>query len=66
MELYTVLKKLRNHDKLVQSMELFEVFKGLRKHYKYDYINTLEASIDTEHSIIEEMAEPVPPAKAPY
>ena len=48
MEVHTLLRRVRNHDKLINSFEKFEVFNGLKKHYKYDYVNTLQASIDTE------------------
>ena len=48
LELSYVMKRVRDCDKLCKSMELTEIFKGLKKRYKNDYINVLNVSMETE------------------
>ena len=48
------MRRVRDSDNLCRSFETFEVFKGLKKKYKYDYSNVINVSLDTVNSIIEE------------
>ena len=47
-------------------MELTEIFKGLKKRYKNNYINVLNVSMETEQSIEQELEPPILPAEIPY
>ena len=48
LEISHIMKRIRDSDKLCRSMELTEIFKGLKKRYKNDYINVLNVSMETE------------------
>lgn len=66
LEISTLMKRVRDSDKLCKSMELTEVFKGLKKKYKNSYTNVLNVSLETQNSIEEERAPPILPAEIPY
>ena len=66
LEISTLMKRVRDSDKLCKSMELTEIFKGLKKRYKNDYINVINVSMETQQSIAEELAPPILPAEIPY
>ena len=51
LEISHIMKRVRDSDKLCKSMELTEIFKGLKKRYKNNYINVLNVSMETEQSI---------------
>jgi hypothetical protein len=65
-EMHHVMRRIRNSDKVTRSMEEFSIFNGLYKKYKYDYCNTVNVSIDTENSIIQELKVPFEPAPNPF
>ena len=60
------MRRVRDSDNLCKIYETFEVFKGLKNKYKYDYSNVINVSLDTANSIIEENQYPYLPADAPY
>ena len=66
LEISTMMKKVRESDKMIKSYEKTELFKGLKKKYKSNYINVLNVSLETVKSIEEEYQEPLPPAPVPY
>ena len=47
LEISTLLRRVRESDKLCKSFEKVEFFYGLRKKYKNEYINVVNVSMDT-------------------
>jgi hypothetical protein len=66
LEISTVMRRVRESDKLTKSFEQTELFKGLKKKYKNNYLNVLNVSLETVQSIQEEYQNPLPPAPVPY
>ena len=51
LEISSVMRKVRETDKLTKSYEKTELFKGLKKKYKTNYLNVLNVSLETVKSI---------------
>jgi len=51
LEVSTMMKKIRETERLCRSFEMSEMFFGLRKRYKTDYINVVNVSLDTQQSL---------------
>lgn len=66
LEISTFMRKVRESDKLCKSYEKTEIFKGLKKKYKNNYLNVLNVSLETVKSIEEELQDPLMPAEVPY
>jgi hypothetical protein len=66
LEISTLMKRVRESDKLTKSYEKTEIFNGLKKKYKTNYLNVLNVSLETVKSIEEEYQDPLPPAPVPY
>lgn len=52
LETWNLMKRVRSANELARSFETFEVFDGLKRKYKNDYINVVNVSLDTEESIV--------------
>lgn len=66
LEISALMRKVRETDKLCKSYEKTELFHGLKKKYKNNYLNVLNVSLETVKSIEEEYQDPLPPAPVPY
>mmetsp|Transcript_22319 Transcript_22319/g.34533 ORF Transcript_22319/g.34533 Transcript_22319/m.34533 type:complete len:219 (+) Transcript_22319:2736-3392(+) len=66
LEISTMMKRIRDSDKLCRSFEQSELFFGLRKRYKFDYTNVINVSLDTQQSLNEEYAPPIQPPDVPF
>jgi hypothetical protein len=47
LEVSTLMKRVRESDKMTKSYEKTELFKGLKKKYKSNYLNVLNVSLET-------------------
>lgn len=54
LEISNMMRRVRESDKLTKSYERTELFKGLKKKYKTNYMNVLNVSLETVQSIEEE------------
>jgi hypothetical protein len=66
LELASLLKRLRDAHNLTSSFELSEMFHGMERKYKNSYSNVVNVSLDTQASLEQEYALPLPPADVPY
>jgi hypothetical protein len=53
LEASTIMRRVRDSDKLTKSYEKTEIFHGLKKKYKNNYLNVLNVSLETVKSIEE-------------